>query len=459
MLVIKNPINKYVLFKYNSWETKHPHATLLQIIGNINEPDNFYEYQLYSREIYNPIKAFNNSLNASIRTTNPFDPELINVLCKHTSIENRFNHNIISIDPENSTDFDDAVGFRDNVLSVYIANVPILLEILDLWDDFSRRISTIYLPNKKLPMLPSLLSDNLASLIQKQDRYALAFDIYLNTSSNQYQIEKIDIKSTLIQVDRNYIYEEDELNANPIYQQVCDICKNLSNKYNYLSDIKDSHDVIAFLMLLTNAETAKVLDNLDCGIFRSLSAEMTKNNAKSIPKDVADYIKISNSSSGYYTLFENRLPHDFIDPKQYYVHITSPIRRIVDLLNMMILSDKLTLIKMSEKAQKFYNKWMNDLDLINNTMKNIKLAQHDCNLLSICLKNDELLGKTYQGYIIDKFQINNKMYYSIYIPKIKLSSRIPFVSEIPIYSNISVKLYIIQDALTLNKKIRITLSN
>ena len=46
-----------------------------------------------------------------------------------------------------------------------------------------------------------------------------------------------------------------------------------------------------------------------------------------------------------------------------YVHITSPIRRLVDLLNIMILQEKEGLYQMSEKARKFYNYWTNESSL------------------------------------------------------------------------------------------------
>ena len=42
-----------------------------------------------------------------------------------------------------------------------------------------------------------------------------------------------------------------------------------------------------------------------------------------------------------------------------YVHITSPIRRLVDMLNMMMMLDRCGW-KMSEKAKAFYARWTSD---------------------------------------------------------------------------------------------------
>ena len=43
----KNMINKYIVFKFKSWEGKHPIATLVNALGDVKHLDHFYEYQLY----------------------------------------------------------------------------------------------------------------------------------------------------------------------------------------------------------------------------------------------------------------------------------------------------------------------------------------------------------------------------------------------------------------------------
>ena len=77
---------------------------------------------------------------------------------------------IFTIDSNNCQDYDDALGLENNVLSVYISNVPLWIEHLNLWNSLSMRVSTIYLPDKKRPMLPTILSDCLCSLQENQER-------------------------------------------------------------------------------------------------------------------------------------------------------------------------------------------------------------------------------------------------------------------------------------------------
>ena len=97
---------------------------------------------------------------------------------KHTLQDYREGRYIFSIDPETSKDFDDAFDIEtvgpDTVrISVYISNVSFWMDAMDLWDSFKNRISSIYLPDRKRPMLPTVLSDALCSLTQNDERFAL----------------------------------------------------------------------------------------------------------------------------------------------------------------------------------------------------------------------------------------------------------------------------------------------
>ena len=86
-------------------------------------------------------------------------------------------------------DFDDGFGIEPYLknneqigwrVSIYIANVFLWLETLDLWKTLVMGVATIYLPDRKRPMLPTVLSDTLCSLQENQNRFALAMDIYID---------------------------------------------------------------------------------------------------------------------------------------------------------------------------------------------------------------------------------------------------------------------------------------
>jgi ribonuclease R len=91
------------------------------------------------------------------------------------------------------------------MVSIYISNVTIWLDVLKLWEHLTNRVSTIYLPDKKRTMLPSILSDNLCSLLSKYTRYAFTMDIYI--SNTTFEIREIKYLNTKVRLYKNYVYE------------------------------------------------------------------------------------------------------------------------------------------------------------------------------------------------------------------------------------------------------------
>ena len=59
-----------------------------------------------------------------------------------------------------------------------------------------------------------------------------------------------------------------------------------------------------------------------------------------VPEAVSKFITSWNSSGGKYVTHDSYLSHDLLHLDAY-IHITSPIRRLVDLLNIIVLQDKL----------------------------------------------------------------------------------------------------------------------
>ena len=248
-------MNMYVTFSYTEWNDKHPHGVLNQIIGNVDVLDNFYEYQLYCKSLNASIQKFTKDTSKALKTKS-HDAFIENISKKYPSIEDRTNQSdwkIFTIDPPGSADYDDAFSIKDmgegrHHLSIYIANVTIWMDVLNLWESFSRRISTIYLPDRKRPMLPTILSDCLCSLQQNNTRIAFVMDIIIEED----EIKNIEYKNCMIRVTKNYTYEEPKLLENPDYNYLFDVTKRLSKKFKYISNVKNSHDLVCYLMILMN---------------------------------------------------------------------------------------------------------------------------------------------------------------------------------------------------------------
>ena len=79
----------------------------------------------------------------------------------------------VTIDGEDSKDFDDAVWSECNKkktkIMIAIADVSFYVEKGDLIDiEAKKRGNSFYFPNKVIPMLPEELSNNLCSLVPKK---------------------------------------------------------------------------------------------------------------------------------------------------------------------------------------------------------------------------------------------------------------------------------------------------
>jgi len=87
---------------------------------------------------------------------------------------------VVTIDPKTARDFDDAISLKriENghwQLGVHIADVSHFVPIKsDLDDEAYRRGTSVYLPDKVIPMLPELISNNLASLQPDRIRYTMS---------------------------------------------------------------------------------------------------------------------------------------------------------------------------------------------------------------------------------------------------------------------------------------------
>ena len=162
---------------------------------------------------------------------------------------------------------------------------------------------------------------------------------------------------------------------------------------------------------------------------------------------------------GQYCKFENVEKHDMLNLEAY-LHITSPNRRLVDLLNMIIYQDIFDIVKFTEKSREFYNKWNTNesIEYINTTMKSIRKVQNDCSLLNICDKDKSLTEKIITGYIFDKLIRNDKLYqYIVYIPLLKMTNRLVSTKELDVLTNYNFKIFIFMDEIRLKQKIRLLL--
>lgn len=449
----KHQQNKYILFKYDNWNGKHPFGELTEVLGDVDNLEVFYEYQLYCKDLHRSIKKLTNQTTTSIKNV----PIIENILQNpNYQIEDRTNEFVFSIDPNGSKDFDDAFSIetQDDVykVSVYIANVYIWMEELDLWKHLTDRVSTIYLPDKKRPMLPLILSDSLCSLQENELRIALAMDIYFDKNGNLLEDREIGYKNVVVKTRKNYVYEEKKLLKNNNYKEMMHLTKLLK------PTVQDSHELVEYWMIRMNKEVGKSLKKKECGVFRQA---IYKNDTNETYTDLDDntsrLIRSWNNTDCKYVLYDDDvvLRHDMMDVGEY-VHITSPIRRIVDLLNQIILSSSEQLINgRSINANQFLEKWVTNMDGLNQNMKTIRKVQTDCQVLERCTNSPELLGESHECILFGKTEHYEGIYsYIVYLTNVNIITRIKSKKEYQDLSKHICKLFVFSDEDNLKNKIK-----
>ena len=456
----KHQDNKYVVFKFSSWRKKHPIGTLVNTIGNVSELSSFYEYQMYCNSLYASIANLKAKTKEMLKLHNV--EYYTNEIMKTNTIENRIGWNIITIDSKASKDLDDALGFRhiskdETMVSIYISNIVFWMDILDLWESFADRISTIYLPDRKRPMMPTKLSDEICSLLEGQKRFAFTLDIKINRNTGE--LISYSYCNSLIIVNKNLRHKTDDLDNNIIYNELLHISCKMNKKKIYLDSVVNSHEVVSYFMVLMNYLTAIKMKEYNIGIYRFTKSNKEYEAPVNAPKPIEKFLKIWHSTGGKYCKFENIAEHEMLNLEAY-LHITSPNRRLVDMLNMIVYQDIFNIVKFTEKSKAFYDKWNTNesIEYINTTMKSIRKVQNDCSLLNICYKDKKIVNTIHSGYIFDKLIRNDNLFqYIVYIPTLKMINRLVTTKDLKNLENYNFKIYIFMDEIHLKQKIRLLL--
>ena len=449
--------NKYVLFKYCDWEinSKHPHGTLTEVLGDVGCLERYYYYRLYCKDLFTPIREFTHEV--SIRISDEIDLEAMR--SKYNIYIDSSDY-VFTIDPENTVDFDDAFSvlkIDENCtrISVHISNVALLLENFGLWNYISDRISTIYLPDQSIHMLPTNLCKKLCSLIEGEQRLVFTMELYFNINENR--LYDIKFKNSIIKIDNNYVYEDENLLSNIHYNILYKITNKLDSK------VINSHEVVSFWMMKMNVMCGIHLSKYKVGIYKTLKVENEKNIPNEFSKECSRTITNWNNVSSNYECFNDNLNHELLDIKNY-CQITSPIRRIVDLVNQTLFMNYIGLTEMglvyslSDNAYNFCEKWKYKISYINEKMKNIRKIQIDCKILDRIEKEPDILKNTYKGIVFDKKHKYQDMYsHMVFIEDLKILLQFNSTKVLENYKIYDFQLFVFECEDNIKRKIRLQL--
>lgn len=289
----------------------------------------------------------------------------------------------ITIDGPFSRDLDDAINIEQSgaglVIQVSIADVSDYIKPGSLlFEEALKRVATNYLKNYNIPMLPHSISENSLSLLAYRTRPALTFFITIN---DELEVLNTEICKTALKNRRRFNYSQvdniiDSKPDDPDYKllngcytiarrlmdsrkkrgalAIYDLQQLLfSNEEGRLirmnsGDAHKSNIIVQEFMILANMVAAELAAERGyLFLFRNHTARQSTPRREEILEQIATasanpqlYLDTLNKRS---SLWFNKAVYEPVLKGHYglnlpaYTHITSPLRRITDLINQGLL--------------------------------------------------------------------------------------------------------------------------
>jgi ribonuclease R len=194
-----------VVVRLETWESRHvnPEGEIIEVLGAADAPG--VDVLSIIRKYDLPTEFPGNVIEEANRIPQAVEPRL---LAGREDLRGKF---IVTIDPDDARDFDDAIdvekiGEEGWQLSVHIADVAEYVTLDSALDrEARRRGNSVYLPDRVIPMLPERLSNGVCSLNPNFDRLTHSVFIQFDRSGRP---KTARFAKTVIRSARRLTYKE-----------------------------------------------------------------------------------------------------------------------------------------------------------------------------------------------------------------------------------------------------------
>lgn len=465
----KSAVDLYILFEVTGWTERHPSGLSTNTLGRVDCLSTTYAYLTHARGLHFPIQKLTrhvfNALRSHAGGKEALERELeqeVGDACGEIQGE------LITVDPAGASDLDDALtarraqGGAGFSVSVAITDPSYWLDRLDCWGKLTKRTTTLYLPDEKRHMLPPNLSESLCSLHAGRPRVAIVLTLTLD--SNGAIVDR-KFSSGAVTVSANYSYEDPDLLRSDTYATMLEATKLANNCAHLVERVDDSHDVVAYWMIAFNQETARVLDGKGTGIFRCSNQPPQRANVctrDDLPERTRALLRHwGTKCGGSYVSWADRREHKGIGRGDtLYAQSSSPIRRMCDLVNLIVLKDSLGIGITSAAARSVARSWVGQLTELNRASKAAARLQSECELLSQCVEHaggrDRMLHTGVPLQCEPKPTHSTFCFrYTVHLVDLQYVVRVDTDEELRLLSPMSFSLHLFLDEASMYKKVRV----
>jgi exoribonuclease-2 len=266
---------------------------------------------------------------------------------------------LLTIDGETTRDYDDALHLErqgDNFLvGIHISDVAHYVHPgAPLYEEAVRRTTSIYLPDRQIPMLPPAVSEGVCSLIAGRPRAAMSFLVLLSPAG---EVLDFDLVQSVVRVKRQLSYPQVEqmlakdrelqtlaalsqqlrrrrVEKGAVILPIPDVDIRLEPKGDIAITISEvdtpSRTLVAEFMVLANTLGAQFVANRQVpGLFRSQEPPRKRIIGPPEKDLLVNFLQRRNLAPG--KLETAPRPHSGVGVTEY-TTVTSPIRRLLDLV-------------------------------------------------------------------------------------------------------------------------------